>query len=264
MKRLPREWSILHVVCCAMSFSLQSPAHAQPESCLADINAAASGDLGYKYRDSRCEGALKRFVGSSPSIDLIGYHYGTLRLPSGSASTVPIVAYGDGRGTVYLRALSLTSRSRYQMDHVNMKFGEPFPWPIDVLDKAAKQRGEAGVNASNIGLAVCSNRCADRPETIYWPVGTAPTSASGGVLSLVLHAGVRAVDVHVQLKGKDGKVETVDASKAVLTPDGVTQVALPDSLRSGSYELEVTAKDFVTRETLDALFATIYIPGKQK
>lgn len=256
--------TLLPLFCCSLLCGFYSAAQAQPDSCLADVNAAASGDLGYRYRDSRCEGALKRFVASSPSIDLVGYHYGNLRLRANPVATVSIMAYGEGGGTVYLRALSLTSRSRYQMDHVNTKFGEHFLWPVDVLDKVIKQRGETGVDASNIGIVACSNRCADRPDTTYWPVGTEPPSVSGNAVSLVLRAGVRATDVRVQLKGKDGKTVTVDASKSVLTADSVTLIALPNDISGGKYELTVSAKDFVSREPLDALYTTVYVPGQQK
>lgn len=247
-------YSLLGLALCTPS------SFAQSGTCLADVNAAASGDIGYRARGARCEGMLKLFVSNTPRIELVGYHYGKIALPPAGAS-VAIQALGDKpNGQIAIRALRLTSRGWYQMDRANTTLGTVFPWPADVLVRAAGMRGDAALDLSATSLIACSNRCAERPDTLYWPIEIAGKRPDPPLLYLLLRSGVRATRVTVELAPARGAAIPVPADKAVLTADGVTAIALPANLAPGTYRLAVTAVDFSSDEALDALDATIAVP----
>lgn len=257
-------------VCAAtVGLSAAIPARAQSSPCLADVHAAAEGELGYRLRlGSRCEGALQRYVSSASRIALVGYHQGTLDIRNAKLTSVPLTVTADARpGPVVLRAMSLTSQSRYQMDNIDVVPGRTFHWPIELVRQAAAATRGPGANLGALGVIACSNRCVDRPDTVYWPVAfTAEQASADDGLSLKLRSGVRAENISVTLE------PTADASAAhswrvkdlALTPNGVATVALPAGQRAGLYRLTVDARDAETSEPVGALHATIYIPGPRR
>jgi hypothetical protein len=121
-------------------------------------------------------------------------------------------------------------------------------------------RGDAALDLSATSLIACSNRCAERPDTLYWPIEIAGKRPDPPLLYLLLRSGVRATRVTVELAPARGAAIPVPADKAVLTADGVTAIALPANLAPGTYRLAVTAVDFSSDEALDALDATIAVP----
>lgn len=252
----------------ALSLLAATPTSAQNAPCLADVKSAAEGELGYRLRSgAHCEGALQRYVSSSSRIALVGYHQGTLDFRSATLTSVPLTVITDARpGPIVLRAMSLTSQSRYQMDNVDVVSGRTFHWPVDLLRQAAATRG-SGASISALGVIACSNRCAHRPDTVYWPVAfTAEQRPADDGLSLKLRSGVRAESISVTLE------PTADASAShswrvkdlALTPNGVATVALPTGQRAGLYRLTVDARAEDTSEPVGALHATIYIPGPRR
>jgi len=262
--RLGSPWRALLACGMGLSAAFSLPTYSQPGGpCLADPITAADGDLGYKSRGPRCEGALQRFVSSQASITLIGYHRGTIDFGAiRRAPSLPLVVEGAGaRDAIALRALSLTNQARYQMDSVSYKPGEPFIWPVDLLRKASALGATKAADIETLSVLACTSRCVDRPETTYWPVSTTPASSSQ-TLSLRVRAGVRSDSVTVNLKPKGSGASTFGwpAKGVSLTPDGVATIILPADVRPGTYELTIEARDTQTREPLGALYATIVVP----
>ena len=160
---------------CAATISLLAASFARGQSppCLADVQAAAEGELGYRLRSgTRCEGALQRYISSASRIVLVGYHQGTLDIRNAKLTSVPMTVTADARpGPIVLRAMSLTSQSRYQMDNVDVVPGRTFHWPVDLVRQAAAATRGPGANMSALGVIACSNRCVDRPTRCIgrWP-----------------------------------------------------------------------------------------------
>lgn len=240
------------------------PNHVLAE-CLADVHAAASGDLGYRVRGTRCEGLLRRFVASSPSVDLLGYQFGSIDLGAQDSRTISIVALGSEKErAVALRAMSLTSRIWYQMDSAEAKLGQPFTWPREVVVGASTLKPLPALDPTKLGLIACSNHCADRPDTTYWPVGL--SGAVGGqaeMFSLLLRSDTRATALVVRLRTEEKTIE-IPVPGVSLFSDGVLRVRLPAGLIQGDYKLSVEARDERTDVPLGVLFATIHLPVKSK
>jgi hypothetical protein len=131
------------------------------------VQAAVLGPLGYQARGDRCEGLLRRFVGNSSAVDLIGYHIAGLGVATTLSQRMTLVAVGmDRQRRVTLRAMSLTSRAYYQMDRSGLALMEEFVWPTSEVLGAVTKPDSAVVDPSKIGLLACSNRCADQPDTV--------------------------------------------------------------------------------------------------
>jgi hypothetical protein len=255
------------LLACAIGLSavFALPIYSQPGGpCLADPITAADGDLGYRSRGARCEGALQRFVSSQASITLVGYHRGTIdfgairRTPS-----VSLIVEGAGaKDVIALRALSITNQARYQMDSVKYKPGEPFIWSVDMLRRASSLGATKAADIETLSVLACTSRCVDRPETTYWPVSTATPASNSQTLSLRVRAGVRSDSVTVNLRQRGGGASTYGwpAKGVSLTPDGVATIILPADVHPGDYELTIEARDTQTREPLGALYATIVVP----
>lgn len=244
-----------------------APIRAQPVGpCLADTSAAAAGELGYKTRGGRCEGALQRYVSSQASIALVGYHRGIIDFGAvRRVATLTLIVDGEGnKGPIALRALSTTGQARYQMDSAEVGLGRPFDWSLELLRKASSLSAATAADLDALGVIACSARCIDRPDTVYWPVALAITSVTGetSALTLKLRAGVRSDSVSMSLRPLvgGGQTRTWPVKNATLTPNGVVTVPLPGDLEPGSYELAVEARDARTREPLGALYATIVVP----
>lgn len=252
---------LMLAACLLGAVAMVAPAQAQPGSpCLADPNAAASGELGYRQRGTRCEGALERYVSNRANITLVGYHSGTLDFSRIRRVDNLLLVVGAQAGTpVALRAQSLTGQSRYQMDIAQVAPGLPIAWPLDVVRKAASSSMAANLDA--FAVVACSARCVDRPDTVYWPVSLA--DAAPGPLALKLRAGTRANSVSVSLQPSAGgaKPRQWTAEGVGLSPNSVATVPLPVDLPGGAYELVVEARDARTREPVGALYATIVVPA---
>lgn len=104
--------------------------------------------------------------------DMIGYHRGTIDFNSIRKSTqLPLIVEAVGaRDVIALRAMSVTSQARYQMDSVDFRPGEPFVWPIDLLRQASSLGATRAADVEAMGVLACTARCSDRPDTVYWPV----------------------------------------------------------------------------------------------
>jgi len=239
---------------------------AQTDRCLADVMAAASGDVGYRFRGTRCEGTLRRYVSTATDIKLVGYHVGrpTLRVPGDKAASLVILASTVSE-PVSLRATSLTSQFRYQMDSSAVVVGRAFHWPLDVVEQAATAGpGGKGLDLSTLGVVACNNRCSDRPDTMYWPVAftvEAPSPTVRG--SLVLRSGIRAEKLRLEISPVDtakGTPRKWQVPNVTLTPDGVSSIDLPQGVETGLYRLVVDARDTETSQALGSLHAIIFVP----
>ena len=249
----------LHAIAIALS-CVAMPAIGWGADCLADMRTAASGPLGYKSRSQRCEGLLQRFVSSSDSIDLIGYHAGNVEVRKLAKSSVTVTAIGaGGHEPVALRALSLTSRGRYQMDRENGHVGEPFDWSPEVAGQLIGSGPPATLDPAKVGLLACSLRCADQPETVYWPVAMGALPGGPLNLALLFRAGVKATRLSLQLE-RDGKTTVVPAGGLALLPDAVTTIALPASLPTGLYKIVLDGRNDGNGAPLAAFVGTIFVP----
>lgn len=236
-----------------------SPALAQG-ACLADVTAAAAGDLGYRQRGSRCEGVLKLFVSNNEKIEILGYHYGKIEFPPSGATLSIRVLGKQPTAPVVLRGIRLTSRSWYQMDSGKVQVGEIFPWPADVLARAFKAGGNAALGLQALALIACSNLCVDRPDTTYWPIELVEQHQRSASLTLLLRGTVRATGVVAEFTPTEGGTIPVPESNVVLTIDGVSAISLPSNMKPGTYKLTVTATEYGSGEPLEALHATIIVP----
>jgi hypothetical protein len=245
----------------AATLVMASPAlHAA--QCLADVQAAVSGPMGYQARGDRCEGLLRRFVGNSSAVDLIGYHVAGLGFATTSGEPLKLVAIGtDRQRRVTLRAMSLTSRAYYQMDRVDLAVMEEFVWPTADVLGAVTNPASASVDPSKIGIVACSNRCSDRPDTVYWPVGVFPSKENSGgfAYAVVLRSDTRARLVGMRLSSSGREVD-VPLPQAVLFGDGVTVVPLPAGLAPGEWNLTVEARDARSNQPLGTLLAVLAVP----
>lgn len=263
--RIDARRCVLHAAILSISTFMVSLVHSQQDApCLADTSTAAVGDLGYRSRDGRCEGALQRFVSSQAAISLMGYHRGTIDFSAiRRNSTLPLMVVGAGaNGAIALRALSITSQARYQMDTASVELGQPFEWPVELLRKASSLSAAKAADIDALGVIACSARCVDRPDTVYWPVSMATVAAGAQTLAIKLRAGVRSNSVIVSLRPISGSASAHrwPANGVSLTPDGVATIPLPPDLQAGIYELTVEARDAQTLEPLGALYATIVVP----
>ncbi|WP_144444265.1 hypothetical protein [Caballeronia arationis] len=207
---------------------------------------------------------LKQFVASYSNIELVGYQIGSM--PAHLMPGVPITLVTLGKSTdgpVFLRAQSVTSHLRYQMDRANTKLGQEVAWQSDVLAQLSEaSAAQPALDLSKLAILACSNNCSGSPNTIYWPVLFKGTRSDGGLM-LALRAGVRADQVSIRFQ--TSALETVDATypDVVLVPDGVTFVTLPRRLTAGRYQVVVTATDIAMQEQLKAFVANIVIPSER-
>lgn len=237
---------------------------AQSPACLVEAPSQAADPLAYQPRDSRCEGALPRYVASATDVRLVGYRANALRMKIPGDPAISLVALGKPPGReVAVRALSLTSTYRYQMDYAAARIGEVFLWPLDVASRVMRSGSGKGLDPATLGVLACDNRCLDGLDTTYWPVAAAP-SASVDVsrLTLLLRSGVRAERVRITVQPLDGRAvpRPVGTSQEVLLPDVVRAIDLPPDLPSGLYRLTVDARDGRLR-ALGSLRTTIFVPA---
>lgn len=271
---LERDSSTLSGACRRLLFatlvavgSLGNLAAAQNARCLADVSSHAGDLLAYQPRETRCEGALPRYVASAADIRLVGYRANTYRLRIPGDPAVSLVALGSpAGGEVAVRALSLTSTYRYQMDHAAAKIGEVFVWPLDVASRAIQAGRGHGLDPATLGIVACDNRCSDRPDTTYWPIAVSSSPAVQlSKLTLLLRSGVRAERMRIDLVPLDGTAgpRPIAAPGEPLLPDVVRAIDLPLDLPSGRYRITVDARDRQMR-ALGSLRATIFVPGSSR
>jgi hypothetical protein len=222
---------------------------------------AASGELGYRSRASRCEGLLQLFVANSDGIDLLGYLAAPVDFKAIAGRSVRLLVLGAApRDNITLRALSVTQRTRYQMDRTDVHPEETVEWNGDVLAKAVKPPGAAPLDPAKLGVLACSARCNDQPDTVYWPVLIEPRPPGRLALALVFRAGVRAANVTIQLEDDQGHHIELPTGLLVLQPDAVTVVPLPASLAPGTYRLVADARDTDSRAPVGTFAGRIVVP----
>ncbi len=234
------------------------PAAFAQSPCLAQPDSAPEGPLHYALRDGRCEGALSVYVGQRGAISLIGYGTGVLNaeLPAATLYMLP-----DAPVPLTLRALSLTSRQRYQMDMLSTGPG-PMRWPLDLV-RRARTDPHLMLKPAGVGLLACSKRCASRPDTVYYPValeGDGVTARLPPSLRLRADGYADAVQVRLRPYGSGGAMLPADTEGLELYPDDITSVPLPAGLTPGLYLLEVRATSLDSRQPLPPLLARIHVP----
>jgi hypothetical protein len=248
-------------------FGLAGTSSAAPPGCLVSTTLAASGSLGYRPRGQRCEGLLMRLVGNSSAITLLGYHAGALNFDVLQKQPMALTILGEGaEAEISLRARVVTASSIYQMDSTAVKLGGQFPWPNDVALAAIVQsdagNGKRPLDLTQFGVVACNQRCAERPETVYWPVQGSPSQGEKDqTLWLVLRSDTYGTNLIVRLKSEDGTLTELKGTNPDLDPRGITVLPLKQALPAGMYRLTAQARDKETRDPMGALFATIYIPG---
>jgi len=226
---------------------------------------AASGELGYRSRASRCEGLLQLFVGNSDGVDLVGYIAAPVDFKAIASRSAHLRVLGNAaREAVTLRALSVTQRTRYQMDRQDVHPGESIEWSGDILAKASQPPGAAPLDPAKLGVLACSARCSDQPETVYWPVLVEPRPSAGLVLTLVFRASRRATNVTIHLEDERARRFDLPTASLVLLPDAVTAVKLPENLVPGTYRLLVDARDSDSRAPLGTFVGRIVVPAEAR
>lgn len=256
---LPRVAVVLAGGVCCIGWA--GVALAQRAQCLASVASGAPEPLAYRDRSERCEGALPRFVSNAKEIRLVGYIAGEAPRLGVSPAGISLTIVGSPPETVALRALSLTSTYRYQMDTVTLKVGSVFVWPMDLVTQASRS---GGMDPRTLGVVACSNKCEDRPDTKYWPVAFSPTSSPGfSRVAVQLRAGVRAQHTRLKLAPVSG--DTLSAQEVAgptLLPDSVATIELPRGLATGTYRFTVEARDSAL-QPLGLLQGILYLPATQ-
>lgn len=225
-------------------------------SCLAPVDSTQTGALRYAPRRDRCEGALPRYVGRGEGISLIGYGAGGIDAAMQSAAlTVP---HGARHPALTLRALSLTSGKRYQMD-MPLSDHERYGWPLELVRRARSDQ-QLDLDPATIGVLACTNRCASRPDTVYFPVYVHHAGQAPRPLAVSLRAEDVAVGLRVRLLpfGAGRPIESVHGARE-LYPDDLTRIPLPQ-VAPGQYRLEVRATSLDTRQPMPSLLVRIYVP----
>lgn len=252
-----------HLVRCpilvgALLMSVWHPLLAQPSTCLTTPATPAPEGVTYAYRDHRCEGVLPRYVGHGDNIELIGFFSGTFdaRGPVAELYVAPTTAI---TAVLTVRALSLTSRLRYQMD-ARMGQDGKFRWPLMVLERARNDKNIA-LDMNSLGIVACSNRCSPRPDTVYFPMSSTQNPAGSRVgLSVRLRADVPATAVRLTLRPMaGGQAIENQFNRMTLTPDELTEMTLP-ALQPGEYRLDVRAINSESRQPMSPLLARILVP----
>jgi len=213
--------------------------------------------LTYAERENRCEGVLPRYVGYGDNIELIGFFLGKFN----DSMPVAELSVGSPAGqneALTIRALSLTSRLRYQMDALVDANGK-FRWPLALLGKA---RSDIGIDTKAMGIVACTNRCANRPDTVYFPLSSAAMDDSARPpLTVRLRADTSARAVRFTLRSVvGGPVIESQLGRQTLNPDELTEITLPSSLASGEYRLDVRATNSESRQPMSPLIARIVVP----
>jgi hypothetical protein len=134
----------------------------KPEPCDKEI-VPQPGELGYKHRETRCEGLYRKNIsmGATESLRVVSL--------IAVGETIPIAEYvvtwpSVPRATeVTLEAHSFKPRTLYRMD--TTVAGSTYKWAVDVLLQLAFKNGEFGVVASADGAAL--GRAGER---VYLPV----------------------------------------------------------------------------------------------
>lgn len=224
--------------------------------CLAAVDGTQPGTLRYAPRRDRCEGALPLYVGRGEGISLIGYGAGSIDADLQSA--VLTVPHGPAQPALTLRALSLTSRKRYQMD-MPLTDQERYGWPLELVRRARSDQ-QLDLNPATIGVLACTNRCISRPDTVYFPVYLHHAGQASQPLAIRLRAEDVAVGLRMRLLPLDaGRPIETDLGGLELYPDDLTTIALP-RLASGQYRLEVRATSLDTRQAMPSLLVRIHVP----
>lgn len=249
-------------ICLASLSSAVAPlgtAIAQASPCIAPPTAAMSGRFGYATRGARCEGLLKRYFGRGDDIEIVGYTSGTYRLTAPEVELA--VQFSSARpDTLTIRAMSVTSLSRYQMD-ASVKEGQVIRWPLELLFEA-KADQQIQLDLSTLAIVGCTNKCAIRSDTVYFPVamhsGVGPVP---GTLALKLRADVNAIDIRASLTGS-ASARPVDLVPdiAALGPDSLTTFILPSNIVPGEYRLEVRARNSSKARWMSTLVARVVVP----
>lgn len=234
--------------------------YAQPGGpCLVTPPNAASGELGYSARDDRCEGVLPRYVGYGDNIELVGYGAGDIDTATPNAQVV-VPEAPEKADSLTVRALSLTARKRYQMDRTLAGRGR-YEWSLRLLRQAVANP-EIKLDPATMGLVACTNRCANRPDTVFVPVlvEKAASAARPG-LTLKLRADVFATNVRARLQPRDGgSAIEPNLGRMELSPDDLSSVSLPTGLQPGEYRLEVRATNSQTMQQMSSLRVRIVVP----
>lgn len=218
-----------------------------------------SGRYGYAARGARCEGLLKRYFGRGDDIEIVGYTAGAYSL------TAPAVEFSVQQSsakfdTLTIRAMSVTSLSRYQMDAA-VKEGQTFRWPLELLlDAKADQKIQ--LDLSTLAIVGCSNHCAIKNDTVYFPVAVhSGVGIVRGPLALKLRADVTAIDIRASLTGNTSTRPIALAPDfAALSPDSLTTFTLPAEIVAGEYRLEVRARNSSVARWMSTLVARIVVP----
>ena len=260
MRRATASQTLIHALLVLVGLTVDPAAPAQSSHCLADPRGAASGDLGYQLRSTRCEGLLQRYVASSDRIDLVGFQAGEVDIAKVGRS-LQITAIGPGpHDTVTLRALSLTSKGHYQMDTDEAHLNQPFPWPGEVLQAALTGGGARIVDPAKLGLLGCSRRCTDRPDTVYWPVAMDALPRKPFDLVLLFRAEVRTSRLSLTLERAGDTSISISTRGLALSADVLTAIALPKDLPAGFYKADLEAREDSTRAPLGGFHGVIYVP----
>ncbi len=260
---LPRRLQplLLRVACGAtLSLAVCAGASAQPGGpCLVTPPKAASGDLRYSALDDRCEGVLPRYVGYGDNIELVGYGAGDIDTATPIMHVEVLEAPGKA-DSLTVRALSLTARKRYQMDRTLAARGR-YEWPLGLLRQAVSSP-DIKLDLATMGLVACTNRCANRPDTLFVPVLVAQVAgAARPMLTLKLRADVFAMNVRVRLQPQDGgSAIEPNLGRMELSSDDLTSVSLPTGLKAGEYRLEVRATNSQTMQQMSSLRVRIVVP----
>ncbi|MDR5806340.1 hypothetical protein [Caballeronia sp. LZ001] len=239
-------------------FVAPNSSNAEPR-CLADPHSASDESYGYKMRGQRCEGELKNFVALTDGVSLVGYQQGAIAFDLRRNQTLTVEAVGDSHESAYLRAMSVTSRARYQMDEEVVPLQSPVVWPMDVLKQAVEHSANGALDVSTIALSACSHRCADIADTVYWPVRALATASGDRELALFVRSATRAVDVTATLTSLNGDKISAKASAAA-NANLISAIRLPASLKPGRYRLSITAFDDELHVAMPAFYGTIVVP----
>ena len=232
-------------------------AMAQSETCIAPTSAALAGPFGYAKRSGRCEGLLRRYFGRGDDIELVGYTSGSYDM-SEPALRMSVLSAAAKRDAVTIRALSLTSLVRYQMD-ATIEQGRDFQWPLDLVLRAQADR-QLQFDPSTLAIVGCTNRCARQSETLYFPVAVQTAGRkTAKPLLMKVRADANATDVRaaVSLVGGGERINLVPKPSA-LSPDALTTFALPDDIGPGEYRFEVKAR--AGEKWMSSLLARILVP----
>lgn len=245
---------------CALLISVGTTdmALAQADGCMASESAAIAGPFGYSSRGARCEGLLKRYFGRGDDIELVGYTSGAYDM-SAPELEMSVLSKAVRADALTIRAMSLTSLVRYQMD-TTVKGNQAFRWPLELLLRAKADR-KVQLDLATLAIVGCTNRCSRRNETQYLPVAVRSTRGPAArPLVLTVRADADATDVRATLSPTGGQPIALVPDPPALSPDALTKFVLPADITPGEYRLEVRARDSRGTRWMSSLLAQIVVP----